>query len=382
MKKIYALSLFIVVALFLASCNSKPTLRILNWGEYINDDVVANFEDATGYKVIVDVTDSNESFYSKIKSATTAYDIVVPSDYMVEKMYDEDLLYQLDYSLLPNRDNVTYMSGVSDIYTSMAATTLSRTGETVDYTDYAVPYFWGSFGIMYNNRVAGLETALETYGWAAYFDPTLTASSVSRGMYDVPQFAYAAASFYLEKDINVVTNTTLASVQNAIETANFVQWGDDTLKRNIESANLDLAFTYTGDYLDRLYLQLDEGKTIEEVQSDFNIYIPDNTLVFIDNLVIPNTSKQVSMAHEFINYMLDPEVVALNSEVVGYATGLVEAYDIIVGYADSEDTWYKNWATAYQIYYNKDAVTNLVPLTALSAEQIDKISTMIDNVRS
>ncbi len=381
MKKIFTLSLIMVVAIFLASCSSKPTLRILNWGEYINDEVVANFEAATGYNVIVDVTDSNESFYSKIKSATTAYDIVVPSDYMVEKMVDEDMLYQLDYNLLPNRADVTYMTGVEAIYNSMAATTLARTGETVDYTNYAVPYFWGSFGIIYNNRVAGLETALQTNGWGAYFDPTLAPAGVTRGMYDVPQFAYAAASFYLNQDINVVTESSLAAVQTAIEQANFTEWGFDILKRDIESDNLDLAFTYTGDYLDRLYMQLDSGKTIAEVQADFNIYIPDNTLVFIDNLVIPKTSQQVDMAHEFINYLLDPQVVALNSEVVGYATGLNEAYDIIVAYENSTDAWYKNWATAYQIYYNKNATTNLVPLTSLPAEEIDKIITMVNNAR-
>ncbi len=382
MKKIYLLLLTVVATIFLVSCSSKPTLRILNWGEYINDEVVSNFEELTGYRVIVDVTDSNESFYSKIKSGTTAYDIVVPSDYMVEKFVDEDMLYELDYSLLPNRDEVTYMSGVENIYTSMASTTLARTGEEVDYTDYAVPYFWGSFGIIYNNRVDGLEEALEANAWGALFDPELAPAGVTRGMYDVPQFAYAAASFYLEQDINVLTNSSLAAAQAAISQANFSEWGDDMLKRNVESNNLDLAFSYTGDYLDRLYIQLDEGRTIEQVQADFNIFIPDNTLVFIDNLVIPKTSKQLEMAHEFINYMLDPEVVALNSEVVGYATGLVEAYDIIVSYVNSEDAWYKNWATAYQLYYNKDASTNLIPLTSLSADAIDQINTMVDNVRS
>lgn len=382
MKKLFILNVLVVFTFFLVSCSTKPTLRILNWGEYINDEVVANFEEATGYRVIVDVTDSNESFYSKIKSGTTAYDIVVPSDYMVEKMVDEDMLYQLDYNLLPNRAEVTYMAGIEAIYNSMTATTLARTGETVDYNNYAIPYFWGSFGIIYNNRVDGLKEALETNGWGAYFDPALAPAGVTRGMYDVPQFAYAAASFYLEQDINVLTSASLTAVQNAISQASFVEWGDDTLKKNVEADNLDLAFTYTGDYLDRLYIQLGEGKTISEVQAEFDIYIPDNTLVFIDNLVIPKTSKQVDMAHEFVNYLLDPQVVALNSEVVGYATGLNEAYDIIVAYASSDDEWYKNWATAYQIYYNKNATTNLVPLTSLPAEDIDQINTMVDNVRS
>src|SRR5690606_21453718 len=228
----------------------------------------------------------------------------------------------------------------------------------------------------------GLKAALETHGWAAYFDPSLAPANVRRGMYDVPQYAYAAASFYLGQDVNTVTTASLNAAEEAILQANFTEWADDMLKRNIESNNLDMAFAYTGDYLDRLYIQLEEGKSLEEVQELFDIYIPETTMGFMDNLVIPNTSRQVDMAHEFINFLLDPEMVALNSEVVGYATALVEAYDLIVANLDNEDAWYHNWALANLTYYNKNATNHLVPLTTLSAANIDKINTMIDNVRS
>ena len=132
MKKLLVLALMGVVSLALVACDNRPTLRILNWGEYINDEVVAQFEEESGYRVIIDVTDSNESFYSKIKSGTTAYDIVIPSDYMIEKMQEENMLIELDYSLLTNRDSVTYMSAVDQIFNSMTATTLERTSKTVD----------------------------------------------------------------------------------------------------------------------------------------------------------------------------------------------------------------------------------------------------------
>lgn len=382
MKKILVFALMLTAAVTLAACDSRPVLRILNWGEYINDAVVDRFEEESGYRVIVDVADSNEAFYSKIKSGTTAYDIVIPSDYMIEKMQEENMLIELDYSLLTNRSEVTYMSGVDQIFDSMTATTLTRTGETVDFTEYAVPYFWGTFGIIYNNRVAGLETALETNGWAAYFDPSKAPAGVRRGMYDVPQFAYAAAMLYLEENVNAFSQTLLDQAEDAIDQANFVEWGDDSLKRNVEAGNLDMALVYTGDYLDRLYIQLEEGKTLTEVQADFNIFVPEDTFVFADMLVIPNTSKNVDRAHEFINFMLQADVVALNAEVVGYAAALVEAYDLIVANLTSDDEWYQNWALANQTYYNKNAVLNVAPLTALNATDIDKINTMIDNVRS
>lgn len=380
MKKILLMIVLALVLFGAASCDSRPVLNILNWGEYINDEVVENFEKEYGINVKISVADSNELFYSKIKSGTTPFDLVIPSDYMIEKMVEEDMLIELDYDMLPNFDHVTYMDGVEQIFDSMTATTLARNGETIDYKNYMVPYFWGTFGIIYNNRVAGLEEALNKYGWAAYFEASTYFPSARRGMYDVPQMAYVAAMFYRNQNPNTYSTTLLEQVRTDIVNANFTQWGDDMLKRDIESNNLDMAFTYTGDYLDRLYIQLDEGKSLEQVRADFDIYIPDNTLVFIDAMVIPDTAKNVDRAHLFINYLLDPEVVALNSEVVGYATALEEAYDIIVGYADSDDPWKRNWAQANLIYYNKDREGSFTPMTTLKPNEIDAITSMIQQV--
>jgi spermidine/putrescine-binding protein len=380
MRKVLLLIVFALVAFMASACDSRPVLNILNWGEYINDEVVENFEKEYGINVKVSVADSNELFYSKIKSGTTSFDLVIPSDYMVEKMYEEDMLHELDYSKLPNFSEVTYMDGVEQIFDSMAATTLARNMQTVDYKDYMVPYFWGTFGIIYNNRVDGLEEALNEHGWAAYFDADTYFPSARRGMYDVAQFAYAAALLYRNQNPNDYSSALLNQVQQDLVNANFSQWGDDMLKRDIEADNLDMAFTYTGDYLDRLYIQLDEGKSLSEVRSEFDIYIPDNTLVFIDAMVIPKTATNIDGAHQFINYLLDPEVVALNSEVVGYATALEEAYDIIVSYQTSEDEWYKNWALANLTYYNKNREGNFYPMTTLSSVAIDSITSMVQQV--
>ena len=90
-KKIYVL-LLIPFLLVVTGCNRNNQLLILNWGEYINDEVVLEFEKQTGYEVVISIADSNELFYSKIKSGTTAYDLVVPSDYMLEKMVQKDLV--------------------------------------------------------------------------------------------------------------------------------------------------------------------------------------------------------------------------------------------------------------------------------------------------
>jgi spermidine/putrescine-binding protein len=380
MKKIILMAGLLSILLVLSACSSKPKLRILNWGEYINDEVVENFEKEYGIDVVISVADSNELFYSKIKSKTTAFDLVIPSDYMIEKMVQEDMLLHLDYSKLPNYSSVTYMDGVEQIFASMTETTLLATDDEIDFKTYAVPYFWGTFGIIYNNRVDGLEEALYTNGWDVYFEANNYFPTARRGMYDVPQFAFAAAMMYMDKNPNDYSLANLDLVRSVLETADFTEWGDDTLKRNVESNNLDLAFTYTGDYLDRLYIQLSEEKTLEEVREEFDLYIPDTTMVFIDAMVIPNTATNLDGAHQFINYLLKPENAALNAEVVGYAVATEEAFDIIMSYLESEDLEKKNWAVANSIYYNMEVERTYYPLTSLNPTDTDAIGTMVQNV--
>jgi len=381
-KKLLIVLAITMVATFLSGCQSGPTLRILNWGEYLNPAVIDRFETETGIDIIQDTADSNELFYATIQSGTIAYDLVIPSDYMVEQMVDEEMLVELNYSLLPNYLEVTYMDGVNQIYDSMTATTLTRTGETVDYKDYAVPYFWGTFGIIYNNRVEGLEEALNEHGWAVYFDADTYFPTASRGMYDVPQFAYAAALMYLDENPNDYSTTLLDDAKTVIQGADFSQWGTDMLKRNVESDNLDMAFVYTGDYLDRLYLQLADDRTIEQIQADFNLYIPETTMVFIDNMVIPTTYQNLEAAHMFINFLLDPEIMAMNGESVGYSVTTEEAYDIVASYENDEDDFYRNWAYANMTYYNKDREGTFYPLTALPNEEIEAINLMIEQVKT
>ncbi|MFA7076019.1 MAG: extracellular solute-binding protein [Candidatus Izemoplasmatales bacterium] len=380
MKKIILAILVLSFTLVLSACDSNPKLRILNWGEYINEDLVKQFEAEYNINVDIDVADSNEYFYSKIKSKTTAYDLVIPSDYMIEKMVDEEMLLEIDYTLLPNYSNVNYVSDVENIFLSMHNTTLERTSEEVNYKEYAVPYFWGTFGIIYNNRVEGLEEALNEHGWDVYFEKDTYFPEARRGMYDVPQFAYAAAMMYKDSSPNLFSDTILSEVETTIEKAGFIEWGDDNLKKNVEADNLDMAFVYTGDYLDRLYIKLDEGKTLEEVRADFDIYIPDTTMAFIDCMVIPNTATNLSGAHQFINFLLEPNNAVLNADVVGYAVTTEEAFEIIYSYLDSEDDYMRNWATANSIYYNMEVERTYYPLTTLNPDDIDAINTMIQNV--
>ncbi|MFA7204655.1 MAG: extracellular solute-binding protein, partial [Candidatus Caldatribacteriota bacterium] len=163
-KKLYLLML--IPFLFVATaCNRNNQLLILNWGEYINDEVVVEFEKQTGYEVVISIADSNELFYSKIKSGTTAYDLVVPSDYMLEKMVQKDLVQKIDYSKLSNYDpiNNPYMEGVLGIQSEMFE----------GNEDYGVPYFWGTFGLMYTLEKEGLQQAVLENSWKTLFEDNM-----------------------------------------------------------------------------------------------------------------------------------------------------------------------------------------------------------------
>ena len=115
MKKSFSILFLMFITLIISSCSSRERLLVLNWGEYINDEVVAKFEETYNCDVVMSLADSNELFYSKLKSGTTVYDIIVPSDYMVEKMKEADLLQEIDLSKLNNYDYDKFLPGVQGI---------------------------------------------------------------------------------------------------------------------------------------------------------------------------------------------------------------------------------------------------------------------------
>ncbi|MFA5542297.1 MAG: ABC transporter substrate-binding protein [Bacilli bacterium] len=372
MKKYRLFLLFITLltVLVTSGCSSQNKLLILNWGEYISEEVVEMFEQEYDVRVSISLADSNELFYSKIKAGTTAYDLVVPSDYMVEKMYEKNLLQKIDYSKLTNYDKVLnpFMPGVIDIQSKMFT----------DSSNYAVPYFWGTFGLMYNKNKQGLKEAVTSKGWEAYFNPENLPSGTKVGMYDVPRFAYAAALLASDMSPNLETSESLNVAKSMLSRVKFAEWGTDTLKKGVANGNLDLAFVYTGDFLDMLYVKLDDGNTIEDI--NFDIYIPDQTIAFMDALVIPKKARNVEMAHAFINFMLRPEIAYMNASVIGYATPLLNSYNQIVNY-QGNDEWLSSWAYATKKYYPILDVAKGMPIANLERDFLTKINNMVNNVK-
>ena len=308
MKKLVLVGIGILFTLVLSACGgSKETLYVLNWGEYMDMDLVEAFEEEYNVNVVYDEVGSNEEMEVKIKAGTTKYEIAFPSDYMIDKLRKQDLLNEIDFDLLDGLDEVSFHSKVNELYTATS------------YKDYYVPYFWGTVGIMYNTT--SVDEA-DLTGWDVLFDPNTT---YDIGMYDSARDAVASALLYLGYDVNTSDQDELDEAKDALLNANFNLFGEDNLKGLVKSGNLDMALVYSGDYFDELYVAEEDGEEI-----DFAYFVPETTNVWIDGFVIPTTSENTDLAHTFINYFLNTDVSAQNADWVGYAPVLQSTYDLLV----------------------------------------------------
>lgn len=365
--------------LMCSSCSSRNKLLILNWGEYINDAIVRRFEKEFNCEVYISIADSNELFYSKIKSGTTNYDLVIPSDYMVKKMYESDLIQKIDHSLLDNYQDDMFLNGVIGIQEEYETTFNFK-----DFKDYQIPYFFGSFGLMYNKSKPGIKEALETYSWDAFFNKDLLPKGTKTGMYNVPRNAYAASMFHLNHSPNEMGDNYLKEVKQDLINAHFNQWGTDELKKQVQKGDLDIAFCYTGDFLDMFYQDIkDNHKTIEEV--NYDIFIPSQTIAFMDSFVLLKHAPHLSLAYKFMNYFLDENNAYENASIIGYCTTLKSSYNKIISLANDDDYFNQAFAYALNKYYpvlegEKKYIGT--PLINFDKNYLTKVSNMVNDVKT
>lgn len=307
MKKLVMVTSIILVTLALSACGTKEKLYVLNWGEYMDMDLVAEFEDEFNVKVVYEEVPSNEEMEVKIKAATTKYDIAIPSDYMIDKLRQQNLLKEIDYDKLTALDDVSLKTEVTSLYAGKG------------YEPFLVPYFWGTVGIMYNTDTVN---EADLTGWEVLFNPDTT---YKIGMYDSARDAVAAALLDLEYDVNTNVTSELDEAKTLLQNANFELFGDDNLKGLVSAGNLDMALVYSGDYFDQLYITEEDGLDVT-----FAYFVPETTNVWVDAFVIPTTSENTDLAYDFINFFLREDVAAANADWVGYAPVITEVYDLLV----------------------------------------------------
>lgn len=429
-------TILLITLTFLSGCSSKRVLLFLNWGEYINYEMVEAFEEEYDCTVIVDLADSNELFYAKVKSGTTAYDLVCPAEYMVQKMYVTGLLQPLynneaeKEKYFPNLKKVNFMPQVLEIEKQMNISMkeiCQQNNMPYDYENneinkYHMPYFWGTFGLMYNKKldifkdVATYNDANHEYisnipdgspdilqkndAWKVYFfDDSLNKedclpSSVKVGQYNAVRFSYGAVMTYLDGNPNTKVENGIDRFKEVLSRKKYTEWGTDSLKHSIESHSIDLAFAYTGDCLDMAYLRFkDRNISFEEL--DFFTYTPQITMAHIDSLVIPKNARHADLAREFINFLLDPNNAWLNNRDIGYLPPLQEVYNMIINESgpqvskdsylyfeltDKERFWRTNWAKALKASLPREGM-QLYPLTYFDTEDINELTNIVNNIK-
>ncbi|WML38282.1 ABC transporter substrate-binding protein [Neobacillus sp. OS1-2] len=267
------------------------TLTIYNWGDYIDEDLIKQFEKETNIKVIYETFDSNEAMLTKIEQGGTTYDIAVPSEYMIDKMRHEDLLIPLDPSKLPNLKNIDkrFMDLPFD-----------------PKNKYSVPYFWGTVGIVYNPKMLNGK---KITSWNDLWDPALRNEIL---LIDGAREVMGMSLNSLGYSLNDTKRAHLIAAKEKLDTItpNVKAIVGDEIKMLLANEEASVGLVWSGD-----------ASEIMSENEDLNYVVPkEGSNLWFDNMVIPKTAKNIEAAHKFINFMLDPKVAAQNTEYVGYST--------------------------------------------------------------
>ncbi len=309
MKKIILIFLAIFTLSATYGCTQKEKLFVMNWSDYLDPDLIDDFEKEFNVKVSYKQVGSNEEMASLLQAGNAVYDLAFPSEYMVDKLIQEELIQTINYDLIPNLELLSVIPKLDDLYSE------------TDISGYIVPYAWGTIGILYRTDVEGLEELLLSEDWDALFKHGETYRT---GILDSPRDAIGAALMALGYNVNSDDSGELAEAEALLINANVYAWGEDTLKSRVIDGTVDMALVYSGDYFSEYYSAI-----YDEREVNFSFYVPETTNVWMDSIVIPTISANYELAHTFINFLLREEVALQNYEYIGYAPPYQTFYDQI-----------------------------------------------------
>lgn len=319
MKKLLSVILVISIISLNTACSSSTasnsttpsagkTINVYNWGQYIANgeddtmDLLEEFTNRTGIKVNYNVYDSNESMYTKLETGGSSIDIIIPSDYMIERLIENKMILELDFNNIPN------YKYIDNQFKNLSYDPQNK---------YSVPYTYGTVGIIYNTKYVKEEVD----SWNVLFKEEYKDKVL---MFDNPRDAFAIAQSVLGYDVNNSTKEQydkcceLLSKQRPI----VQQYVMDQIFETMVSEEAWIAPYYAGDYF--TMLEDNENLAFSHPKEGFNF--------FVDAICIPKSSKNKKEAEEFINFLCDPEISAANMEYIGYSSPITKARD----YMDEE----------------------------------------------
>lgn len=280
------------------------TLYLYNWGEYTGENIIRDFEEETGATVVQESFDSNEQMYIKVANQEP-YDVLVPSDYMIERLIEEDLLQKLDKSKL------TCMDKLADAVKGLPYDPKN---------EYSVPYFWGTVGIVYDKTKVEVRD-LEAEGFGIFLDEKYKGDVY---LYDSERDSFMMALKALGYSMNTTNEKEIQDAYNwlvqCVETMD-AEIVTDEIIDNMAQGRKALGIMYSGD-----------ATYVMEENENMGYYMPETgTNLWSDAMVIPKNAKNPELAHAFINYASDYEGAYDNSSYVGYTSANQEVMDDIYG---------------------------------------------------
>ena len=366
-KKIFALCMActLLLGLALSGCGSseKLTLNVYNWGEYISDgsedsfDTIMEFEswyeETYGVPVTVNYSTyaSNEDMYSKLSSGAVSYDVIIPSDYMIARMMEEEMLLPLNFENIPNAENINE----------------SFHGLYYDPEDkYTVPYTYGIVGVIYNENVVD---AADAGDWDLMWNEKYAGSILQ---YNNSRDAFGTAMYKLGLDVNSTDKAVWDQAAQALIDQKPVvgSYVMDEIYNMMEAGEAAVGSYYAGDYFTMLENQA------EDVSLKF--YYPERTNYFIDAMCIPACTRNQELAEIFINYMLSEEAAIANAEFINYGSPNRSVYEN-PGYIEAMgpeamEILYPE-LDAFGEKYNEFAYRNM------TQDMLDYLNTLWENVK-
>lgn len=315
--------LILVVGMFLAinylqtrqGLHGDKIINFYNWGDYIDPELLKQFEEETGYKVVYETFDSNEAMLTKVQQGGTNYDLIVPSEYTVENMVDQGLLLPIDHQQLSQLKNVSprFLDQPFD-----------------PGNQYSIPYFWGTLGIIYNTKE--IQPG-EIKGWKDLFQDKYKEKIM---IYDGAREVMGIGLQTLGYSLNETDSTRLEEAMLKMKQLmpNILALLADEIKMYATIEEAPIAITFSG-----------EAAMAMEDNPDLDYLIPEEgSNIWFDTLAIPKGADNIEGAHALIDFLMRPEVAAQNAEYIGYATPNEAALDFMDPEIISDPAFYPDEA--------------------------------------
>lgn len=301
-KRLLSVLMVGAMSLSFVGCSSggeNGKVVVYNWGDYIDPAVNDMFTKETGIKVVYSDYANNEEMYASVEPGNVKYDVLFPSDYMIEKMINKDILQKIDFSKIPNYENIDeqFLNLPYDVN-----------------NEYSVPYMWGTVGIVYNKTM--VEEPVDS--WDILWDSKYKGQIF---MYDSERDSIMVALKKLGYSMNTRDEKELEEAkQLLIEQAPLVlAYVGDEGKNKMVNGEAALMIAWAGDAM-----------VMVAENPDLAYVLPkEGTNYFVDGIVIPKNAENVEQAHQYINFLCRPDIAAMNAEYIGYSTPISAARELL-----------------------------------------------------